>query len=101
MAKLVVQNVSKVFTSGKDGQEVEALAGIDLEVKEGEFFSIVGPSGCGKSTLLYIIGGFIQPSEGKILVDGKPVASPGVDRGIVFQEFAFPGRRFFRISPTA
>ena len=91
MAKLVVQDVSKIFTSGKDGQEVEALAGIDLEVKEGEFFSLVGPSGCGKSTLLYIIGGFVQPSEGKILVDGKPVTSPGVDRGIVFQEFAlFP-----------
>ncbi len=91
MAKLAIQNVSKIFTSGKDGQEVEALAGIHLEVKEGEFFSIVGPSGCGKSTLLYIIGGFVQPSEGKILVDGKAVTSPGVDRGIVFQEFAlFP-----------
>ena len=91
MAKLVVQNVSKIFTSGKDGQEVEALAGIHLDVEEGEFFSIVGPSGCGKSTLLYIVGGFVQPSEGKILVDGKAVTSPGVDRGIVFQEFAlFP-----------
>jgi NitT/TauT family transport system ATP-binding protein len=91
MAKLVVQNVSKIFTSGKDGQEVEALAGIHLDVEEGEFFSLVGPSGCGKSTLLYIVGGFVQPSEGKILVDGKAVTSPGVDRGIVFQEFAlFP-----------
>ncbi len=91
MAKLVVQNVSKIFTSGKDGQEVEALSGIHLNVEEGEFFSLVGPSGCGKSTLLYIVGGFVQPSEGRILVDGKAVTSPGVDRGIVFQEFAlFP-----------
>ena len=91
MTKLVVQHISKIYTSGKEGQAVEALAGIDLEVNEGEFFSLVGPSGCGKSTLLYIIGGFIPPSTGKILVDGKEVISPGVDRGIVFQEFAlFP-----------
>ncbi len=91
MIKLVVQKVSKTYKSGKEGKEVEALAGIDLEIKEGEFFSIVGPSGCGKSTLLYIIGGFIPPSNGAILVNGKGVTSPGVDRGIVFQEFAlFP-----------
>jgi NitT/TauT family transport system ATP-binding protein len=91
MTKLAVQHVSKVYTTGKERQEVEALAGINLEVNEGEFFSLVGPSGCGKSTLLYIIGGFIPPSGGKILVDGREVSSPGVDRGIVFQEFAlFP-----------
>ena len=91
MIKLVVQNVSKTYKSGKEGKEVEALAGIDLEIREGEFFSIVGPSGCGKSTLLYIIGGFIPPSDGAILVNGKEMTSPGVDRGIVFQEFAlFP-----------
>ena len=91
MAKLMVQNISKIYKSGKDGQEVKALAGIDIEVNEGEFFSLVGPSGCGKSTLLYIIGGFIPPSGGRILVDGREVTSPGIDRGIVFQEFAlFP-----------
>ena len=91
MAKLAVKHVSKVYTSGKESREVEALAGIDIEVNEGEFFSLVGPSGCGKSTLLYIIGGFIPSTEGKILVDGREVTSPGVDRGIVFQEFAlFP-----------
>ena len=91
MAKLVVQQISKIYNSGKEGRKVEALAGIDLEVNEGDFFSLVGPSGCGKSTLLYIIGGFIPPSGGKILADGKEVTSPGIDRGIVFQEFAlFP-----------
>lgn len=91
MAKLVVQDISKIYNSGKEGRKVEALAGIDLEVEEGEFFSLVGPSGCGKSTLLYIIGGFIPPSRGKIFVEGKEVISPGIDRGIVFQEFAlFP-----------
>jgi NitT/TauT family transport system ATP-binding protein len=91
MAKLVVQQISKIYNSGKESREVEALAEIDLEVNESEFFCLVGPSGCGKSTLLYIIGGFIPPSGGKILVDGKEVTSPGIERGIVFQEFAlFP-----------
>ncbi len=91
MSKLLVQQVSKTYRSGNKNREVEALAGIDLEVEEGEFFSIVGPSGCGKSTLLYIIGGFIPPSTGKILVNEEEVTAPGIDRGIVFQEFAlFP-----------
>ena len=91
MAKLVVQQISKMYKSGKDGRQVEALAGIDLTVNEGEFLSLVGPSGCGKSTLLYIVGGFIPPSSGKVFVGGNEVSAPGIDRGIVFQEFAlFP-----------
>jgi NitT/TauT family transport system ATP-binding protein len=64
---------------------------VDLEVRENEFLAIVGPSGCGKSTFLYMVGGFLDVSEGEILVNGKPVLGPGPDRGIVFQHFAlFP-----------
>jgi len=60
-------------------------------VREREFLALLGPSGCGKSTLLYLIGGFLPIETGKILIDGKPVAGPGPDRGIVFQNFAlFP-----------
>lgn len=95
---LTIQQISKTYSrSGKRGQEVEALAGIDLEVGEGEFFSFVGPSGCGKSTLLYIIGGFIPPSKGRVLMKGEEITSPGTDRGIVFQEFAlFPWKTVFQ-----
>ena len=73
------------------GREVVALDGISLDVHEQEFIALLGPSGCGKSTLLYLIGGFLPVQSGAITVDGKPVAGPGPDRGIVFQHFAlFP-----------
>ena len=86
--KISVEAVTKTFGT-KDA--VTALAGVDLKVSAGEFVSIVGPSGCGKSTLLYMLGGFLPPSGGKLLVGGNPVRKPGVDRGIVFQEYAlFP-----------
>jgi len=87
--KILVENVSKTF--GDDDNRVLALNNIDLTVKEGEFVSIVGPSGCGKSSLLYMLGGFVAPSSGRLLADGKPITGPGIDRGIVFQEYAlFP-----------
>src|ERR1051326_8745634 len=75
------------------GQPVLALDRVSLEVREREFLALLGPSGCGKSTLLYLIGGFLPIEGGSIAVDGKPVAAPGPDRGIVFQHLAvFPGK---------
>jgi ABC-type nitrate/sulfonate/bicarbonate transport system ATPase subunit len=57
----------------------------------GEFISIIGPSGCGKSTILNLIAGFLQPTEGQVLVSGKPVPGPGRDRGMIFQQYSsFP-----------
>jgi NitT/TauT family transport system ATP-binding protein len=89
MISICVRNLDKRYRS-RDG-EVAALSGVDLDVGKGEFVTIVGPSGCGKSTLLYILGGFIGADGGTIAVDGKPIAGPGVDRGVVFQEYAlFP-----------
>ncbi len=79
----------KAVRSG--GNPVQALATLDLTIGEGEFVSIVGPSGCGKSTLLYMLGGFIPADAGRLLVDGRAITGPGVDRGVVFQEYAlFP-----------
>jgi len=68
------------------------LEDINLDVYEGEFVTLVGASGCGKSTFLKMLLGMEQPSKGKLLLDGKPIAAePGPDRGIVFQQYSvFP-----------
>lgn len=81
---LSIQNVNKSFTV--DGQKVDVLKDIDLEVQEGEFIAIVGHSGCGKSTLLKIIAGLEKNDTGLVTVDGKEVNGPGMDRGMIFQE---------------
>jgi sulfonate transport system ATP-binding protein len=69
-----------------DGQPLEVLIDIDLTVHAGEFVCLVGASGCGKSTILRMIGGLETPTTGRVLIADKPVAGPGLDRGIVFQE---------------
>ena len=87
--KVVCEQVSKSFGTRKGALEV--LQGVDLEVAEGEFLCLLGPSGCGKSTLLNIVGGFEEPSAGRVLVDGQPVVGPDPKRVFVFQEYGiFP-----------
>jgi NitT/TauT family transport system ATP-binding protein len=89
MDYISISNLSKTF-EGSD-RSVPALQDINLSMSRGEFVCLLGPSGCGKSTLLNSIAGFIQPSTGEIVVDGRPVTGPGPDRGVVFQEYAiFP-----------
>jgi NitT/TauT family transport system ATP-binding protein len=79
--------------SGEGANEVLALGGVDISVKSGEFMAIAGPSGCGKSTFLHIVGGLSTPSEGSVFIDDRAVTGPGLDRGIVFQQYAlFPWR---------
>jgi ABC-type nitrate/sulfonate/bicarbonate transport system ATPase subunit len=70
---------------------VEALRDIDLVIQPNEFVCLVGRSGCGKTSLLNMLAGFITPSTGTLLIDGKPVDGPGKGKGVVFQHFAlFP-----------
>ncbi len=96
MIKVKVEGITKVFLSqnGNNGNGcVEALGGINLEIRTCEFLSIVGLSGCGKSTFLEILGGLIKLSCGSIYIDEKQVFGPNQDRGIVFQGYAlFPWR---------
>ena len=66
---------------------VTALRGLDVEVQEGQFVSIVGPSGCGKSTFLNVLLGLIQPDSGEMAIRGRRITGPGQDRAMVFQEF--------------
>ena len=87
--KLQVKNLSRIY-EGNNGPVV-ALQDVNLTVEESEFVMIVGPSGCGKTTLINIIGGLDEATSGEVLLDGKPVSAPGVDRGMVFQGYSlFP-----------
>jgi len=90
MSTIVVEGLRHLYKP-KRGAPVLALEDVNLSVGDQEFIALLGPSGCGKSTLLYLMGGFLPVETGSIFMDGKPIAGPGPDRGIVFQHFAlFP-----------
>lgn len=96
MEKIRFERVAKSFEvrdEKKSGvfHEFTAVKDIDFAVQAGEFITLVGPSGCGKSTLLDLLLGLSRPTKGRILIDGQEIKGPGLDRGIVFQQYAlFP-----------
>jgi NitT/TauT family transport system ATP-binding protein len=80
------ERVALTFAAPSRHAPVLAIKRIDLDVKAGEFVSIIGPSGCGKSTLLSLLAGYISPSAGSVLFNGQPVRGPGRERMMVFQQ---------------
>ncbi|MGB3135376.1 MAG: ABC transporter ATP-binding protein [Nodosilinea sp.] len=94
---LSIRNVTKVFPgkkgmfnklSGKTSRDFVAVQDISLDIEPNTFVTIIGPSGCGKSTLLNMIAGLSPISGGEVLLNGVPIAGPGPDRGMVFQNYA-------------
>ncbi|MBD9666828.1 ABC transporter ATP-binding protein [Variovorax sp. VRV01] len=87
--RISFEHVSVDFPT--DHGAMRVLDDVSFDIRHGEFVSIIGPSGCGKTTMMNIVGGFVQPTSGQVLLDGKPVAAPGPDRGVIFQEYGvFP-----------
>jgi NitT/TauT family transport system ATP-binding protein len=84
-------HIDQLYKTYPGSPPVQALESISLDIKPGDFVALLGPSGCGKSTLLNIIASFEQPTSGVLTVGGQTIATPGPDRGVVFQEAAlFP-----------
>jgi NitT/TauT family transport system ATP-binding protein len=98
IVKIKAVDVEKTFVlrpqKGKGGKREEgpgtyvALEKVNLEIYDGEFVVLVGPSGCGKTTFLHLIAGLQDLTGGMIYIDGKPITGPGLDRGVVFQQYA-------------
>ncbi|MEJ8859615.1 ABC transporter ATP-binding protein [Variovorax robiniae] len=87
--RIAFDRVSVEFPTDKGPMRV--LDDVSFDIREGEFVSIIGPSGCGKTTLMNMLAGFVKPTSGQVLLDGKPVSGPGPDRGVIFQEYGvFP-----------
>lgn len=81
-----VKNVTKIYNP-HTAKAVTALLGANLEVKRGEFICLLGPSGCGKTTLLNLMAGFEKPTEGQVLLDGRPVEQPSIKHVTIFQNY--------------
>jgi NitT/TauT family transport system ATP-binding protein len=83
--RIAFENVSMNFGG------LKVVDDVSFTIADREFVSLIGPSGCGKTTMMNMVAGFVQPSAGRVLLDGKPVAGPGSDRGVIFQEYGvFP-----------
>jgi len=89
--KIRIEGITKSF--GPPSAPVVAVDGLSLDIRAGEFLAIVGPSGCGKTTVLNMLAGLDAPTRGTMRLDGRPIAGPGAERGVMFQDYAlFPWR---------
>jgi len=85
---LSVEYLSKAYPSGKKNESLVVFQDVDIAVEKGEFVCIIGHSGCGKSTILNILAGLDEPTNGVVIMDGKEVSGPSLDRGVVFQNYS-------------
>ena len=82
-------NVSLSFETPKG--RLNVVDNVSYAINDGDFIAVIGPSGCGKTTMMSMLAGFQKPTTGKVLFDGAPVAGPGPERGVIFQEYGvFP-----------
>jgi NitT/TauT family transport system ATP-binding protein len=87
-SSIAIQDVTVAYPQASSERSLIALWKLSLDIKAGEFITVVGPSGCGKTTLLNCIAGLVQPVEGSVRVDDDLVTGPGPDRAVVFQDYA-------------
>ncbi len=88
MASLSVKGANVTYPALQHGGSVVALKDVNLEINSGDFVVALGASGCGKTTLLNLLAGFLSPTQGELLLGGRPIVGPGSDRGVVFQKHA-------------
>ena len=88
MSFLQIEGLTKTYTSADTGKPFDVFHDINFKIEEGEFVTIIGHSGCGKSTILNVLAGLDTPSSGAVIMDGKEVAGPGLERGVVFQNYS-------------
>jgi NitT/TauT family transport system ATP-binding protein len=87
--RIVFDHVSMEFQS-KQGP-LRVVDDVSYAIGDGDFVAVIGPSGCGKTTMMNMVAGFVVPTQGRVLLDGRPVSGPGPDRGVIFQEYGvFP-----------
>ncbi|WP_436644523.1 ABC transporter ATP-binding protein [Microbaculum sp. FT89] len=82
---LKVEDVALRYRTSKGHEGPLVLANASVEIRQGEFFCLLGPSGCGKTSMLTLMAGFLQPTHGRLTLDGQPITKPQADRGVVFQ----------------
>src|SRR5262245_29218940 len=85
MVKLQIEHLTKRYWLDRENRDVLAVSDVSFSVEDGEFMAIVGPSGCGKTSMLNIVAGLLPYEEGNVVIDGKRVEGPGIDRAVVFQ----------------
>ncbi|MDP9462522.1 MAG: ATP-binding cassette domain-containing protein, partial [Thermoproteota archaeon] len=90
MAKLEARNIGKQFLAvhQNEAKLITAIKNVNLTIEDEQFVCLVGPSGCGKTTLINILAGLDKPTEGEVILNGRPVTETGPDRTMVFHENA-------------